>query len=124
MPHPPSGRAPGEVVEKHQLAGFDERERGFNRQVEIDRQDDRYAASFRYETTLVATDRQETQAAALAELVRLLQARGYRQLRSRVSFRGDAYLGSQEAWIEYPDQAWLTRVLQGFLRRFTRSSRT
>ena len=94
---------PGEVIEKHQLAGFDERERGFNRQVEIDRHERTYRASFRYETTLVATERRDTQAAALAELVVMLHARGYQQLRSRLSFQGGNYLGSQETWIEYPD---------------------
>lgn len=92
----------GEVVEKHQLAGLDERERGFNRQVEIAQREGAYLASFRYETTLVATDLQGAPAAALAELVRLLHERGYQQLRSRLSFRGGTYLGSQEEWIEYP----------------------
>lgn len=91
----------GEVVEKHQLAGLDERERGFSRQVEIAQREGAYLASFRYETTLVATDLQGTQAAALAELVRMLHERGYQQLRSRLSFRGGTYLGSQEEWIEY-----------------------
>jgi hypothetical protein len=37
------------------------------------------------------------------ELVRMLRGRGYTQLRSRLNFKGAAYLGTQEPWIEYPD---------------------
>ncbi|HZS12518.1 MAG TPA: hypothetical protein VFA38_09720, partial [Nitrospirales bacterium] len=40
---------------------------------------------------------------AIAILVSRLHAMGYRQMRSRASFRGKTYLGSQEMWIEYPD---------------------
>jgi hypothetical protein len=91
------------IAEKHQVAGLDERERGFNRLVEISLAEGNYQADLRYETILVTTDQCETQAAALGELIRLLHERGYRQLRSQRSFLDDRYLGSQEQWIEYPD---------------------
>jgi hypothetical protein len=108
------------VVEKHQVAGLDERERGFNRLVEIGLAEGGYQARLRYETTLVTTDRCETGTAALSELIRLLHARGYRQLRSQLSFLDDRYLGSQEQWIEYPDPelpVGLHRAASGWLGR-------
>ncbi|TAJ24453.1 MAG: hypothetical protein EPO64_09510 [Nitrospirae bacterium] len=92
-----------EVVEKHQLAGMDERERGFNRPVEIERLDEGYRASLRYETTIIVTDPCATQAAALGEVIRSLHGRGYTQLRSQLSFTDGAYRGNQEPWIGHPD---------------------
>lgn len=96
---------PKEIVEKHHLAGLDEQERGFNRLVELERADGVRRAVLRYETTLVVTDGCAADAGALAELISLLHARGFRQLRSQLSFRENAYLGSREPWIEYPDPA-------------------
>lgn len=92
-----------QVVEKHQVAGIDDRERGFSRLMEIEAVGDRYRAVFRYETMIVTTQSRETAMAALHDLISLLQDRGYTQLRSRLNFRGDLYLGSQEPWLEYPD---------------------
>jgi hypothetical protein len=92
-----------EALDKHQLAGLDDRQRGFSRPVEFERTGDRYRALLRYETVRVGTDPQATQDAALATLIRTLQARGYRQLRTQVSFRNEVYLGSQEMWVEHPD---------------------
>lgn len=94
---------PNEVMEKYQLAGLDERGRGFSRLVELERSEGAYRASLRYESNTVVSDGCVTNAAALHELIRTLQARGYAQLRSRLSFNGGTYLGSQEPWIEYPD---------------------
>jgi hypothetical protein len=92
-----------EVIEKYQIAGLDERERGFSRLSEMERLDNAYHAVLRYETTLVRTDGCETPEHALDQLIRRLRERGYTQLKSRLNFRGDRYLGSQEPWIEYPD---------------------
>jgi len=111
--------------DKHQLAGFDSRERGFSRPVMFEQADGGYHAILRYETTRVVTPAQDTPAAALAELVRILQGQGYRQLRSQLSVKEGTYLGSQEPWIEYPDPAgekeqeggWLKRLFRSFLRR-------
>ena len=122
-----------DVVEKHQVAGLDEKERGFNRQVDVERIDEGYRAILRYEQTVVETASCDTSLQTLDELVRMLRERGYTQLRSRLSFKGAAYLGTQEPWIEYPDPnapsnyeagipdeqlarrtGWISKVLQLF----------
>lgn len=93
-----------DLTERYQLAGFDACERGFNRPVDFEHVGDGYRAVFRYEAEFLATDEKATREAALAELVRMLQARGYSQLRSQVSFKNGAYLGSQQPWVEHPDR--------------------
>lgn len=92
-----------EPVERHQLAGLDERERGFNRPVEIHQGPDGWRASLRYEAALISSDPCKAQVEALPSLVALLQRRGYRQLRSQLSFQGGRYQGSRHEWVEYPD---------------------
>lgn len=92
-----------EIDEKHQLAGLDEYERGFNRTVELERADGMCRAVLRYETTLLVTNDCPTHADALVALIRLLHARGFQQLRSQLSFREHTYFGNREPWIEYPD---------------------
>src|SRR5213080_4140353 len=92
-----------DVVEKHQVAGLDEKERGFNRQIDVERIEGGYRVIMRYEQTLVETAACDTSVQAVDELVRMLRDRGYTQLRSRLNFKGAAYLGTQEPWIEYPD---------------------
>lgn len=92
-----------DVAEKHLLAGLDERERGFSRAVDVERREGVFRAVFRYETLVLESAGAASAAAALAELMRLLHERDYRQLRTRLTFLGGAYLGSQELWIEYPD---------------------
>ena len=108
---------PKDIVEKHQLAGLDEHERGFNRAVELERDGDRYCAALRYETTLLMTDGCTTHADALVELIRLLHARGFRQLRSQLSFRDNTYFGNREPWIEYPDPESTVRSPDSILAR-------
>jgi hypothetical protein len=82
---------------------LDARARGFNRRVDFEPAGSGYRAVFRYETERILTGEKDTREAALIELVRDLQARGYRQLRSQLSVRNGVYLGSQEPWVEYPD---------------------
>lgn len=115
---------PKDIVEKHQLAGLDEHERGFNRVVELERDGDMCRAALRYETTLLVTGGYATHADALVELIRLLHTRGFRQLRSQLSFRENSYFGNREPWIEYPDPERSVRSpgsiwarLFGWLRR-------
>jgi hypothetical protein len=91
------------VVEKYQISGLDERERGFSRLMDMERVDGGYRAVLRYEKTIVETAGCETSDAALGQIIDLLREHGFSQLRSRLNFRGAAYLGSQEPWIEYPD---------------------
>ena len=114
-----------QIQEKHQLAGLDTLERGFSRPVVFEQADGGYQAILRYETTRVVTTAQATPGAALEELIRTLQGQGYSQLRSQLSVRQGAYLGSQEPWIEYPDPAsdteqeggWLKRLFRCFMRQ-------
>ncbi len=89
--------------DKYQLAGLDNRERGFSRPVEFQGEGDGYRAILRYEAVRVTTDAQPTQDEALTGLIRSLHAQGYRQLKTQLSFRNGMYLGSQELWVEYPD---------------------
>ena len=121
------------IVEKHQVAGLDGKERGFNRQIDVERVEGGYRAVLRYEQTLIETKACETSVHTVDELVRMLRGRGYTQLRSRLNFKGASYLGTQEPWIEYPDlnappdygagipieqlarrTGWIGRVLQLF----------
>jgi predicted component of type VI protein secretion system len=104
--------------EKHQLAGFDARERGFSRPVVFEQVDGGYRAMLQYETTRVVTVAQATPGAALEELIRTLQGQGYSQLRSQLSVREGTYLGSQEPWIEYPDPAKQLETPDGLIGKF------
>ena len=93
----------GERLDKHQLAGLDARERGFSRPVSFVQVGEGYRAILRYEKILAETEPLSTQDDALRMLIQILQADGYRQLRTQMSFRDGVYLGSQELWIEYSD---------------------
>lgn len=109
-----------QMQEKHQLAGFDSRERGFSRPVVFEQTDGGYHAILRYETTHVVSTSQQTPGAALEELIRMLQGQGYLQLRSQLNFRNGTYLGSQEPWIEYPDPERKPEQEDGWLKRLVR----
>ena len=91
------------VIEKYQIAGLDERLRGFSRLLEMEAPGDRRRAVFRYEQIVVETPEYETSQEALDKRVGLLRERGYSQLRVRLDFRGDTYLGTREPWLDYPD---------------------
>jgi hypothetical protein len=93
----------GGGLDKHQLAGLDDRERGFSRPVEFEHIGEGYRAFLRYEAVRVTTETHPTQDDALTILIQTLQAQGYRQLKTQRSFRDGIYLGSQELWVEYPD---------------------
>lgn len=107
-----------QVQEKHQLAGFDPRERGFSRPVVFEKASGGYQAILRYESIRVVTTAQTTPGAALEELIRTLQGQGYSQLRSQLSVQEGTYLGSQEPWIEYPDPARQPETLDGLISKF------
>lgn len=104
-----------EQSEKYLLAGVDDRQRGFSRQVEIEPVGQQYRASIQYEKLSVATEHQASNEAALLQLVHDLQRRGYRQLRSKLSFRGKDYCPGIESWTEYPDPAPVERRRLGLL---------
>ena len=103
--------------DKHQLAGLDDRARGFSRPVEFERAGESYRALLRYETVRVATELFPTQDAALQAMIHNLQDRGYRQLKTQKSFSNGLYLGSQELWVEYPDPPEAEPEQTGFLAR-------
>ena len=89
----------------YQLSGLDDRERGFTRQVECSSHETVYQTVMRYERIRAEGTSQVNEATALRELVHGLQQKGYTQLRSQLIFKGEAYLGSQELWVDYPDPA-------------------
>ena len=115
---------PDPVGEKHQLAGVDTRDRGFNRPVEFRRTTSGYQAAIRYESARIVTPEAPGPAEALQQLIMLLQQQGYTQLRTQQSYRDGIYLGSQELWVEYPDPAAVPAVgILGLLKKwFGRSS--
>ena len=84
-----------------------------------------FQAVFRYERFLLETDPQGTEHAAVAEIIHQLQNRGYTQLRSRLQFRGETYLGNQEPWDDHPDPNPTGRLarLWHALRRLGRGNR-
>lgn len=105
----------------YQIAGLDDLGRGFNRQVEMKVSNETFQAVFRYERFLLETEPQATEQAAVAVLINQLQNRDYTQLRSRLQFRGEAYLGNQELWEEHPDpesRGILARLLQRIRSKF------
>lgn len=106
-----------ERFDKHQLAGLDDRERGFSRPVELERAENHYRAILRYEAVRVSTEPAPTQDQALLTLIEMLQAQGYRQLRTQMSFHNGVYLGSQELWVEYPDPPQPAPEPSGFVAR-------
>ena len=93
----------GGGLDKHQLAGLDDRERGFSRPVEFERVGEGYRAVLRYESVRITTEGHPTQDDALTSLIQTLHTQGYRQLKTQRSFRDGIYLGSREMWVEYPD---------------------
>ena len=87
----------------YQIAGLDERERGFNRQAPVMVSPEGVHVDLQYETFHVIIGPVPTEEQALRELVQELQRRGYSQLRHQRLFVGERYLGSQEIWVDYPD---------------------
>jgi hypothetical protein len=109
-----------QVQEKHQLAGFDSRERGFSRPVVFEEAAGGYQALLHYEMERVISTAHLTPSAALEELIGMLHGQGYSQLRSQLSVRHGTYLGSQEPWIEYPDPTRETEQVGGWMARLVR----
>ncbi|HEU4686326.1 MAG TPA: hypothetical protein VFS39_17600 [Nitrospira sp.] len=112
---------PSAGVDRYQLAGLDERERGFSRLVECEQAEQGYRAILRYERAVLTTNYHPTQEIALQSLIHSLQMQGYRLLKTQRSFRLGVYLGSQAPWVEYPDPpseagkaGWWARFLRWF----------
>lgn len=108
----------------YQIAGLDHLDRGFNRQAEVRVVNDHYHAIFRYEQFQLEVEGQETEKEAITTLIQRLQEQGYSQLRSRLHFRGEQYLGNQELWEDHPDQlsSGFFLTLMRLLRNVVRNS--
>lgn len=105
----------------YHIAGLDDRERGFNRQVQVIGLGEAYQARLRYEALQIEVEPVDSEEEALRGLVQVLQDRGYTQLRTQCIFHGEQYLGNQERWVDYLDPdpsdtqpvSWIRRI-RGF----------
>ncbi len=93
------------LVERHQVEGADPSDRYFNRAVLVSRIANGYVGKVTYEALAVEGQSLPTVAGAVRALVEKLQGLGFRQLRTRVNFKGRRYLAEKETWIDYPDPA-------------------
>lgn len=100
---PLSLRLKNAIVERHQLEGTDPSERYLNRSILIKRVDRGYKAQVMYEALTVESQPHTTVAASVREVVKNLQALGFRRMRTRLNFKGQRYLAEKETWIDYPD---------------------
>lgn len=107
----------------YHVAGLDDRERGFSRQIHVIPCEGGFQAKLRYESLQIEIDPVPTEAQVLHRLIHVLHERGYQQLRTQRLFAGEQYLGDQELWVEYPDPEAPpeseNRAL-AWLRRFTK----
>jgi len=104
--------------DRYQLAGLDDRQRGFSRPVALEPAGDGFRAVLRYERVVLSSESHPTQDEALHVLIHALHRQGFRRLKSQMSVRNGIYLGSQELWIEYPDPQEPSERA-GFLARVT-----
>jgi hypothetical protein len=58
-----------------------------------------------YEALTVEGHSHPTIAAAVQELIELMQGLGFTKLRTRANFKGVKYLAEKETWIDYQDLA-------------------
>ena len=93
------------LFEKHQLEGIDPSDRYFNRTILVNRTVAGYAAKVMYEALTVEGHSHPTIAAAVQELVEMMQGFGFSKMRTRANFKGAKYLAEKETWIDYPDPA-------------------
>ena len=93
------------LIEKHQVEGVDPSDRYFNRTVLVNRTPSGYSAKVMYEALTVEGHSHPTIAAAVQELIELMQGFGFTKLRTRANFKGVKYLAEKETWIDYQDLA-------------------
>ena len=93
------------LIEKHQVEGVDPSDRYFNRTVLVNRTPSGYAAKVMYEALIVEGHSHPTIAAAVQELIELMQGFGFTKLRTRANFKGVKYLAEKETWLDYQDLA-------------------
>jgi hypothetical protein len=106
----------------YHVAGLDDRERGFSRQIHVIPREGGFQARLRYEALQIEVDPVPTEDQALKTLIHVLHEKGYRELRTQRIFTGEQYLGNQELWVEYPEPdvpretrknwlAWIRQIL-------------
>jgi len=93
------------VVERHQIEGQDERQRVFNRLVDILRVEKGYKAVFHYEGLNFETDPSRTIEETIQNLIAKLRKSGCSNLRTRLNFRGPRYLAEREPWVIFQEPA-------------------
>jgi hypothetical protein len=93
------------LIEKHQVEGVDPSDRYFNRTVLVNRTPSGYAAKVMYEALTIEGHSHSTIAAAVQELIELMQGFGFTKLRTRANFKGVKYLAEKETWLDYQDLA-------------------
>ena len=98
----------GNVLEIHQIEGFDNQGRSFNRDTKIVVTDEGYSAKVNYEGLRVESNIFPTVDEALRELALKLQRKGFTSLRTRINFREERYLAEREPWVDYPDNLKVT----------------
>lgn len=104
-------------MNKYQLAGLDQRGRGFNRMAEVIGSIDNYKASLLYETSRFRTEKHPSEVDALNSLIGILHENGFRELRCQLAFKDSVYLGTQLEWTEYPDPVVIAKKGLGFIQR-------
>ncbi len=100
---PLSFRFRNAVVEKHQLEGIDPSDRYFNRIVPVKHVKRGYVSSMVYEALVTESGIHQTTGEAVRDIVDKLHPLGFTQMRTRLNFKGQAYLAEKESWVEYPD---------------------
>ncbi len=100
---PLSFRFRNAVVEKHQLEGTDPSARYFNRIVPVRHVKQGYVAGMMYEALVTESGVHRTVGGAVRDLVDQLRPLGFTHMRTRLNFKGPAYLAEKESWVEYPD---------------------
>jgi hypothetical protein len=91
------------LVERHQIEGTDPSDRYFNRAIMVNRTTQGYAGRVMYEALTVEGQAAPTVSAAVSHVVGKLRELGFRQMRTRVNFKGKRYLAEKETWVDYPD---------------------
>ena len=93
------------LIEKHQIEGVDPSDRYFNRMISVNRTPSGYVAKVMYEALNVEGHPHPTIAAAVHELIEILQRFGFSRMRTRANFKGTKYLAEKETWVDYQDLA-------------------
>ena len=91
------------LIERHQVEGMDPSDRSFSRAILVNRTAQGYTGRVMYESLTVEGQAAPTVGTAVARVVAKLREFGFRQMRTRVNFKGKQYLAEKETWVDYPD---------------------